>query len=162
MWTSLAVLLGAVGVWLGYPLADAIVGLLITVAILGIVRQSGKTIFTWLLDGVDPEVIGEIQHAAGHVPGVEDVAEVKARWLGHELYAEVSVAVAPELSVAGGTRRPARSTTGSCKSCLTCAEPWCTRTPCTSPERSTTASQPTPTTGYRPTLIRTYAGARGS
>src|SRR5215207_2956660 len=33
-WTSLAVLLGAVGVWLGYPLADPIIGLLIAAAIL--------------------------------------------------------------------------------------------------------------------------------
>jgi divalent metal cation (Fe/Co/Zn/Cd) transporter len=62
--TSLAVLLGAVGTWLGYPLADALVGLLITVVILSIVWQSGKTVFTRLLDGVDPEVLDEITHAA--------------------------------------------------------------------------------------------------
>src|SRR5215212_1965013 len=73
-WTSLAVLLGAVGVWLGYPLADPIVGLLIAAAILLIVWQSGKAIFTRLLDGVEPEAIEEIRHAAGEVPGVEDVA----------------------------------------------------------------------------------------
>ena len=36
-WTSLAVLAGAVGMWLGYPLADPIVGLLIAAAILLIV-----------------------------------------------------------------------------------------------------------------------------
>lgn len=53
-WTSLAVLLGAAGIWLGYPLADPIIGLLITAAILGIVWQSGKTVFARLLDGVDP------------------------------------------------------------------------------------------------------------
>jgi cation diffusion facilitator family transporter len=99
-WTSLAVLLGAVGVWLGYPLADPIVGLLIAAAILVIVWQSGKTVFTRLLDGVDPEVIEEIRHAAQDVPGVEEVAEVRARWLGHRLRAEVNVAVDPELSVA--------------------------------------------------------------
>ena len=101
-WTSLAVLLGATGVWLGYPLADPIVGLLIAAAILVIVWQSGKAVFTRLLDGVEPEVIGEIRHAAGHVPGVEDVAEVRARWLGHRLHAEVNVAVDPGLSVSGG------------------------------------------------------------
>jgi divalent metal cation (Fe/Co/Zn/Cd) transporter len=33
---------------------------------------------------------------------VEDVAEVRARWLGHRLHAEVNVAVSPELSVAEG------------------------------------------------------------
>lgn len=101
-WTSLAVLLGAIGVWLGYPLADPIVGLLIAAAILVIVWQSGKTIFTRLLDGVEPKIIDEIRHAASHVPGVEDVAEVRARWLGHRLRAEVNVAVSPERSVAEG------------------------------------------------------------
>src|SRR5215212_4595123 len=52
-WTSLAVLLGAIGVWLGYPLADPVVGLLIAAAILVIVWQSGKAVFTRLLDGVE-------------------------------------------------------------------------------------------------------------
>jgi cation diffusion facilitator family transporter len=101
-WTSLAVLVGAVGVWLGYPLADPIVGLLIAGAILLIVWESGKMVFTRLLDGVDPEVIDEIRHAARHAPGVEEVAEVRARWLGHRLRAEVNVAVDPELSVEEG------------------------------------------------------------
>ena len=101
-WTSLAVLFGAIGVWLGYPVADPIVGLLITAAILVIVWQSAKAVFTRLLDGVDPKVIEEIRHAARHVRGVEDVAEVRARWLGHRLRAEVNVAVSPELSVAEG------------------------------------------------------------
>jgi cation diffusion facilitator family transporter len=101
-WTSLAVLVGSIGVWLGYPLADPVVGLIIAVAILVIVWRSGKTAFTRLLDGVDPEVIEEIRHAAQDVPGVEEVAEVRARWLGHRLRAEVNVAVDPELSVAEG------------------------------------------------------------
>lgn len=101
-WTSLAVLFGAIGVWLGYPLADPIVGLIITVAILGIVLQSGKTVFTRLLDGVEPEVVDGIRHVAGDVIGVEDVTEVRARWSGHDLHAEVNVAVAPELSVTEG------------------------------------------------------------
>ncbi len=101
-WTSLAVLAGAVGVWLGYPLADPIVGLLIAAAILVIVWQSGKAVFTRLLDGVEPEAIEEIRHAAGLVPGVEDVSEVRARWLGHRLHAEANVAVDPGLSVAEG------------------------------------------------------------
>src|ERR671920_901206 len=66
-WTSLAVLAGAVGVWLGYPLADPIVGLLIAAAILVIVWQSGKGVFTRLLDGVDPSIIDEMRHAAARV-----------------------------------------------------------------------------------------------
>ncbi len=100
--TSLAVLFGAVGVWLGFPLADPIVGLLITVAIFRIVWESGKSIFTRLLDGVDPEVIDEIKHAVNHTPGVEDVSEVRVRWLGHRLHAELNIAVDPDISVEKG------------------------------------------------------------
>jgi cation diffusion facilitator family transporter len=99
-WTSLAVLFGAVGVWLGYPLADPIIGLLITAAIFGIVIQSGKSIFFRMLDGADPQVIEELRHAAEHVPQVKEVTEVRARWLGHRLHAEVNVAVDPQLTVA--------------------------------------------------------------
>ena len=81
-WTSLAVLVGVFGVWFGYPLADPIVGLVITVAIFGIVIQSGKQIFSRMLDGVDPHVIDEIRHAAAHVAEVKEVTDVRARWLG--------------------------------------------------------------------------------
>jgi cation diffusion facilitator family transporter len=101
-WTSLAVLAGAIGVWLGYPLADPVAGLLIAAAILVIVWQSGKAVFTRMLDGVEPEVVEEIRHAACGINGVEDVSEVRARWLGHRLHAEVNVAVDPGLSVAKG------------------------------------------------------------
>ena len=88
-WTSLAVLVGVLGVWFGYPLADPIVGLVITIAIFGIVIQSGKQIFTRMLDGVDPHVIDEIRHAAAHVANVKEVTDIRARWLGHRLHAEV-------------------------------------------------------------------------
>jgi len=64
--TSLAVVLGAAGVWLGFPLADPIVGLLITLAIVQIVWQSIKAVFTRMLDGVEPNVIDEIRHAVEH------------------------------------------------------------------------------------------------
>lgn len=92
--TSLAVVFGAVGVWLGYPLADPIVGLLITLAIFGIVWQSTKAVFTRLLDGVEPSVIEDIRHAAAHVSAVKEVGRVRARWLGHRLTTELDVAVA--------------------------------------------------------------------
>ncbi len=98
--TSLGVLFSAVGVWLGYPLTDPIIGLVITVAILPIVWESGKAVFTRLLDGVDPEATDEITHALKHAQGVHDVTEIRLRWSGHRLYAEVNVAVSPKLSVA--------------------------------------------------------------
>jgi cation diffusion facilitator family transporter len=83
-------------------LADPIVGLFITVAIFRIVWESAKSIFTRLLDGVDPEVIDEIRHAVNHTPGVEDISEVRVRWLGHRLHAELNIAVDPAMSVEKG------------------------------------------------------------
>jgi len=99
---SLAVLVGALGVWLGFPLADPLIGLLITLIIFKIGWDSGKSLFARLLDGVDPEVIDEVRHAAKHVPGVEDIAEVRVRWIGHRLLAEVNIAVRSDLSVEQG------------------------------------------------------------
>jgi len=100
--TSLAVLVGAVGVWLDFPLADPIVGILITIAILGIVWDSGKMVFTRLLDGVNSEIVDEIKHAVSHVKEVQDVSEIRVRWLGHRLHAELNVSVDAHLSVAQG------------------------------------------------------------
>ena len=98
-WTSLAVLVGAAGVYMGYPLADPIVGLVITVAILGVVWESVKMVFARMLDGVEPEVIDRVHTIAREVPGVTGVTDVRARWVGHRLRAEVNISVRPELTV---------------------------------------------------------------
>ena len=100
--TSLAVLIGAVGVYLGFPLADPIIGLIITILIFWIVWDSAKTIVTRLLDGVDPAVTDEIRHTANHVEGVMEITDVKVRWLGHRLHAEVNITVDSSLSVEKG------------------------------------------------------------
>ncbi len=97
--TSLAVLAGAIGVWLGFPLADPIVGLLITVMIFGIVWQSARAVFTRMLDGTEPEIPGEVAHAAEHVPGVRQVSDVRARWMGHRLAIELDMEVDPNTTV---------------------------------------------------------------
>ena len=91
--TSLAVVLGAAGVWFGFPLADPIVGLIISATILGIVWQSARSVLTRMLDGVEPSVVEEIRHAAEHMSGVAKVLVAKARWLGHLLYVDVTIAV---------------------------------------------------------------------
>ena len=100
--TSLAVLVGGIGVWLGYPLADPIVGLVISAAILRIVVETSKSVFSRLLDGVEPEVPDEVRNLAAVTEGVREVAEVRVRWLGHKMLAEVNIAVDPGLSVGAG------------------------------------------------------------
>jgi cation diffusion facilitator family transporter len=101
-WTSLAVLAGAFGVWLGYPMADPIVGLLIAAAILWLVWQAGWMVVIRAVDGIDPAVLAELRHIAQHAPGVQAVTEVQARWVGHRLRTELNIAVSPSLSVAQG------------------------------------------------------------
>jgi len=80
--------------------ADPLVGLAITAAILLIVWQSASAVFTRMLDGVEPHVIDELSHAALHVKDVQSVSEVRARWIGHRLHAEVNITVAPTIRVA--------------------------------------------------------------
>ncbi|HSW48329.1 MAG TPA: cation diffusion facilitator family transporter [Candidatus Saccharimonadales bacterium] len=101
-WSSLAVLLGAIGVWLGFPLADPLVGILISIVILKTTWESAKEVFARVLDGIDPKVIDEIKHIASHVKGVEEVTETRVRWIGHKIHAELNVAVDPKLSVEQG------------------------------------------------------------
>ncbi len=99
-WTSLAVLVGAIAIRAGYSLADPIVGLVISVAIFALVVQSARTIVLRMLDGVETSVLDEITHAARHVGSVEDVTDVRARWIGHRLHADLSVTVPASFSVA--------------------------------------------------------------
>lgn len=100
--TSLSVLFGAAGVWWGFPLADPIVGLLITAAIMRIVWETGKTVMTRIIDGVDPGIVDDIRHTVRETPGVRGVSEVRVRWLGHRIHAEINLTVDQTLSVARG------------------------------------------------------------
>jgi cation diffusion facilitator family transporter len=98
--TSLAVAVGAVGVMAGFPLADPIVGLLITLAILVILRGAATEVFRRLLDGVDPAIVDEAEHSLMKTPGVLGIDSIKMRWLGHQLHAETSISVAATLDLA--------------------------------------------------------------
>lgn len=91
--TSLAVLAGAIGVWLGFPLLDPIIGLGIGIAILGIVWKTAQDMWHRMMDAVDPEIYEEFKHIASHVDGVQDVHSAAVRWVGHRLWGEMHVTV---------------------------------------------------------------------
>ncbi len=97
--TSLAVVAGAIGVALGWPAADPVVGLLISVVILKIVWDASKSIGERLLDGVDPAVAERIRDVAAGVDGVRAVTAVRARWQGHVIRAEIDASVGEETRV---------------------------------------------------------------
>jgi cation diffusion facilitator family transporter len=102
--TSLAVLLGAGGVALGFPLADPIIGLIITVAILAVLRTAARDVFRRLMDGVDPALLDSAEAALAAEPGVTGVRNVKMRWIGHRLHAEAELDIDATVTLADAHR----------------------------------------------------------
>ena len=97
--TSLAVLLGAVGVALGWPQADPIIGLLITIAILGVLRSAVRQVGARLMDAVDPALVTAARQSLADVTGVRDIEVLRIRWIGHTLRAEAAITVDADLSL---------------------------------------------------------------
>jgi cation diffusion facilitator family transporter len=96
--TSLAVVIGGVGVMLGFPLADPIVGIIISFAIfvllLGTIRSIGRR----LMDAIEPDLLDRAAHALEHVDDVDRVDRVRLRWVGHRLHGDaVVIAAAPDI-----------------------------------------------------------------
>jgi cation diffusion facilitator family transporter len=102
--TSLSVLVGAGGVALGWHWADPAVGLLITVAILVVLRDATREIYRRLMDAVDPALVDQVDEVLHHTDGVIDVGTTRLRWIGHQLRAECTVVVGADLTVGDGHR----------------------------------------------------------
>ncbi|MFD3721865.1 cation diffusion facilitator family transporter [Streptomyces sp. NPDC058674] len=97
--TSLAVLLGAGGAALGWRAADPVVGLLITLAILLVLKDAAREVCRRLMDSVDPALVDAAEDALRGVDGVLGVGQVRMRWIGHVLRAEADIVVDPGLTV---------------------------------------------------------------
>ncbi|MFJ9909504.1 cation diffusion facilitator family transporter [Streptomyces sp. NPDC101152] len=97
--TSLAVLLGAGGAAIGWRWADPVVGLLITVAILMVLKDAAREVYRRLMDSVDPKLVDAAETALREVDGVRDTGQVRMRWIGHALRAEADIVVDPHLTV---------------------------------------------------------------
>lgn len=97
--TSLAVLGAVGGVLIGMPILDPIIGLGITATIIVILKGASVSVFRRLLDGIEPDILAEVEQAPMGVAGVQGVHEARARWLGHKVRAELHVVVDRRLSV---------------------------------------------------------------
>ncbi len=100
--TSLAVVAGAIGVAMGFPLADPVVGLLISAVILVLLRSATAQMVGRLMDAVEPEMVDEVERIARGTPGVVDVERIRLRWVGHALETNLSITVDQDLTVMGG------------------------------------------------------------
>ena len=97
--TSLAVVAGVIGVWPGFPLADPIVGLLISVAIVVLLVGTARDIGRRLLDGVDPALVDRSEAALASLPGVAAVTDMQVRWIGHRLHIDGTVQTDPAMTI---------------------------------------------------------------
>jgi cation diffusion facilitator family transporter len=102
--TSLAVVAGALGVAAGYPLADPVVGLLITAVILVVLKQATGQMLGRLMDAVEPELVEQVETIAASVPEVQSVDRLRVRWLGHTLEASMAITVDCDMTVTEGHR----------------------------------------------------------
>src|SRR5437660_6420676 len=97
--TSLAAFIGLLGVKLGFPKADPIAGIVITIVIVTVVFSTSRSVLQRLLDAVDPHVVPSITTIASAVTGVEEVTDVRARWIGHTLHVAMNIEVDAELTL---------------------------------------------------------------
>ncbi|MDP3208192.1 MAG: cation transporter dimerization domain-containing protein, partial [Rhodoglobus sp.] len=97
-----AVLVAVAGTLLGAPILDPIIGLVITATILVILKSASISIIRRLLDGIEPEILDQVEHAPLHVDGVREVQRARARWVGHRVYADLDVVVDQGLTIEEG------------------------------------------------------------
>ncbi len=100
--TSLAVLLAAGGSWLGYPIVDPLIGVVIGIVILFITRDATKTMWYRLMDAIEPQQLDVAEALVAQQVGVSRVGRVRMRWMGNRLHAEVHVGVDADLTVRQG------------------------------------------------------------
>jgi cation diffusion facilitator family transporter len=102
--TSLGVVAGALGVAAGWPQADPVVGLVITLAILVVLVGAVRDVGRRLLDGVDPALVDGAEAALGGVPHVDGVRDLRLRWVGHRLHVEGTLLVDASFDLAAADR----------------------------------------------------------
>jgi hypothetical protein len=71
--------------------------------IIGIAFTALLKVFYRLMDAVDPGITNRIEHFAEQVPGVQEISRLRAHWVGHRLFVEVTAVVDETRSLVEGT-----------------------------------------------------------
>lgn len=79
MWSSVAVLMGLIGVWLGFPLSDTVSAIVVSVMVARAGYELGKRSVGVLIDTAPAGVTSRISHIASSIEGVVAVREVRVR-----------------------------------------------------------------------------------
>ena len=96
---SLGAAAGVVGSWAGASIVDPVAGLAISVVIATVAWETARTVTPRLIDEADASLLSLIEDVAAATPGVVEVGEVRARWTGRQVRAELVLAVDPAETV---------------------------------------------------------------
>jgi len=99
LWSSLAVLCGLVGVWLGYSWADSAAALVVAVLVCFAGWRLGKRTVDTLTDTAPPGAAELIRTTAARVAGVVRVDQVRARAVGETTFIDLGVGVSRTLPI---------------------------------------------------------------
>lgn len=100
--TSLAVVVAAIGAAFGAAWVDPVAGLVVAGAIVWLLIRSARRMWRRVLDGIEPELVDQVETTIRGVARVEDVTGLQVRWHGHTLRVTASVCVAAGLTVEEG------------------------------------------------------------
>jgi divalent metal cation (Fe/Co/Zn/Cd) transporter len=75
-------------------------GLVITMALVGVLRATAREIFGRLMDSVNPELVDQVEQLGAGVEGVDRVERVRIRWVGRQLQAEATIVSDAQLTLA--------------------------------------------------------------
>ncbi len=99
VFVAIAVLIGVVGVWLGYPYLDPLAGLVVSVWIIYAGYSIGVENIDYLMGKAPPkELMEEIKTAGCSVDGVRDINTVRAHYVGSFIHVEIHIEVDKDLS----------------------------------------------------------------
>jgi divalent metal cation (Fe/Co/Zn/Cd) transporter len=97
MWSSLAVLVGLVGLAVGLKWADATAAVVVALFVLLAGWRLGRRTIGTLIDTAPEGAAAHLTAIARKVPGVVSVERVRARRVGHELFVELTAGVSRAL-----------------------------------------------------------------
>jgi cation diffusion facilitator family transporter len=97
MWSSLAVLLGLVGIALGYASADSVAAIVVSVVICVAGWRLGRRTIDTLTDTAPPGAADKITAAITHIAGVVGIERLRVRKVGEVLFVDLDVAVSRTL-----------------------------------------------------------------
>lgn len=96
---SVGTVIGIVSTYLGFPIGDALVAILVGLLIVWTAISIFKESTHVLTDGVEEEVIDKVRSIVSRIDGVITIVDIKGRTHGLLYFIDITITVNPELNV---------------------------------------------------------------